>query len=70
MKRTLLIRKVRRVSRQLGLHWRLVRQGREHELWACGPIIVAIPRHRELSPGVVDDIERKLEQALGEDWWK
>jgi len=48
----------------------MVRQGAEHEIWACGPVLVALPRHRELTPGVVNDVRRKLERILGKDCWK
>jgi len=69
MKRGELIRKVRAASSSRGLGWELVRHGKEHEIWACGPVTVALPRHRELSPGVFADVRHKLEQVLGKDWW-
>ena len=70
MRRADFIRQVRATSKSHGVVWRMVRQGAEHEIWSCGPIIVALPRHRELTPGVVNDVRRKLERVLGRDWWK
>jgi hypothetical protein len=70
VKRADFISQVRIASRRRNVAWRIVRQGAEHEIWACGPVLAALPRHRELRPGVVHDVRRKLEQVLGKDWWK
>ncbi|WP_211270822.1 type II toxin-antitoxin system HicA family toxin [Streptomyces yerevanensis] len=42
-----------------------------HSKWTCpcGKHIVPIPRHRDISPGVIDDAKAKLE-CLPEGWMK
>lgn len=70
MKHTDHIREINKAAKAAGLDVILVRQGGEHEVWRCGGTQFAIPRHRELTPGVVDSIRRKLETAFGKGWWK
>ena len=70
MTRAAFIRQVRAQAKSRDVPWRMVRQGAEHEVWMCGPVLVAIPRHRELTRGVVKDVRRKLEGILGKEWWK
>ncbi len=48
----------------------LVREGSEHEIWECGGVKFQVPRHRELTPGVVSSNRRKLAAVLGEGWWR
>jgi hypothetical protein len=48
---------------------RLVRQGAEHEVWhcRCGEHRTLLPRHRQVSPGVVQQIIKQL-GCLPEGW--
>lgn len=41
----------------------------EHTKWGCpcGVHTAPVPRHRTISPGVVRDIQRRM-QCLGEGW--
>lgn len=64
MKRTELIRSLRMQAADVGAQFGLVRQGREHEVWQFGSITVAIPRHRELSPGVTRRILRDAKREV------
>lgn len=71
MKRRLdLIREIAKQAKVAGRSWGMVRQGAEHERWRCGETVVSIPRHRELTDGVVDRIRKDLEREFGEDWWR
>ena len=50
--------------------WVLERQGKgSHELWRspAGPV-VAVPAHREVSPGVLRTIAVEFDGRLPEDW--
>jgi len=38
--------------------WTLARNGAEHDLWRREKAVVAVPRHRELSPGVARSIAK------------
>jgi predicted RNA binding protein YcfA (HicA-like mRNA interferase family) len=60
-------RDVERALRAIGCHPE--REGGRHTLWrcACGDHQVAVPRHREVSGGVVEDIRKKI--ACGPKGW-
>lgn len=64
MRRTDLIRALRRRAHEAGSTLELVRQGGEHELWKVGETTLSIPRHREISPGVTGRILRDLDAGL------
>ena len=70
MKRTDHVREIRLAARGAGLELRLIREGAEHEIWLCGDVQIAIPRHRELTPGVVGNNRHKLITVLGDGWWR
>ena len=70
MKRDELVRKVRRAAVEAGRDWSLVREGGNHEIWACGGTRVQVPRHREVAEGTALDILRDLEAELGKGWWR
>jgi mRNA interferase HicA len=70
MKRTDLIRRVSRAAREAGVSWRLVRNGRRHDVWECDSMPIAIPRHRELNELTTRAIMKVLEEKLGKDWWR
>ncbi len=70
MKRMELIRRIGAAAREAGVEWRLVREGRSHELWRCGRIDVVIPRHRELSDLTGLGIVASLQPELGPRWWR
>ena len=69
MKRVDLIREIADAAREKGVTWRFGRHGSDHDIWYCSAIRVPIPRHREVSEGVVDRIRRDLEAVLGTRWW-
>jgi hypothetical protein len=50
--------------------WSLVRQGAAHEIWQCGSTRVVIPRHREISEETALDVQRRLQEELGKEWWQ
>lgn len=70
MKRTDHVKEIRLAARAAQLDLRLIREDAEHEVWRCGDVQFSIPRHRELTPGVVGDNRRKLTAVLGEGWWR
>jgi len=41
--------------------WVFVRNGGEHDIYRLGQVVVAVPRRRELSPGVA----RKIAKTAG-----
>jgi hypothetical protein len=70
MKRDDLLRRIATRARSQGVEWRLDRQGANHEIWMCGAIEVAVPRHREINEMTGVGICRSLEAELGEGWWR
>ncbi len=70
MKHVELIRRIGVAARRGDIGWRLVRHGREHELWQCGPISVVIPRHREIGEMTAHRIMADLTPILGPRWWR
>ena len=65
-----LLRRIGVAARRANVEWRLVREGREHELWQCGPIGVAVPRHREVGAKTARRMMGDLEPILGPRWWR
>ena len=71
MRRSAVIKMLRREARAHGVRMELVRQGARHEIWRCGHVIVPIPRHREIDETTVEDgICRRLEAIFGPGWWR
>ena len=70
MKREALIHEVATAARERGLQLVLRRHGGEHDIFTCGPVTFAIPRHREVREPLVRRLRRELETALGERWWR
>ena len=70
MRRAELIRRIGAAARRAGVEWYFVREGREHELWQCGPSGVAVPRHREIGEKTARRIMADLEPILGTRWWQ
>ena len=65
-----MIRRIGAAARRAGVEWRFVRGGREHELWQCGPIGVAVPRHREIGGKTARRMMADLEPILGARRWQ
>ena len=62
-----LIRMLRQIAQDKGLDLARVREGR-HEIWAIGPQIIQIPRHREIQEGTAAKIikaARKVQPETG-----
>ncbi len=71
MRRSAVIRRLRREARVRGVPMALVRQGSRHEIWRCGHMTVPIPRHRDIDETTVEEgIYRRLEDVFGEGWWR
>jgi hypothetical protein len=70
MKRTALIKEIRKASKAADVEFEIERQGKEHELWRCGAVRVPIPRHSEIGPKMAFEIRRQCEPELGKDWWR
>lgn len=70
MKRDELLRQIRKAAKsgQPGLE--LVREGSAHQIFRCGTVQIAVPRHRELGPKVALEIRAQLEPVLGKRWWR
>lgn len=64
MKRTDLIRLIRKQAKDAGLPMDLIREGREHEVWRVGGTDLPIPRHREVSPGVTRKLLKAVEKEV------
>ncbi|WP_407936971.1 type II toxin-antitoxin system HicA family toxin [Kineosporia babensis] len=61
-------RAVERALRAIGCA--VLREGGKHTVWVCscgGSHQTAVPRHREISPGVVDNIRADI--ACGSKGW-
>lgn len=70
MKRADHVREIGDAARSAGIEMALIRQGGEHEVWRCGGVQFSIPRHRELTPGVVANNRSRLAAVFGEGWWR
>lgn len=70
MKTSELIREIGKAAKARGLTFELLREGAAHQLFRCGTVTVAIPRHREVGPKMAFEIRKQLEPVLGERWWR
>lgn len=70
MKRRQLLGRIGAEAARQGRPWELVRQGANHELWRCGSMDVAVPRHAEVNERTAIGIMRSLEDELGKGWWR
>jgi hypothetical protein len=70
VKRDELVRRIGNAAKAAGTEWHMVRHSGSHEVWSCGGVLVAIPRHREIAEGTAEDVMKRVEQALGERWWR
>lgn len=64
------MKEISRAASAKGVRFELVREGAKHQLWRCGSATTAIPRHSEIGTGLVVEIRKDLEPALGKDWWR
>jgi hypothetical protein len=69
MKRAALIREMRRGAERRGRRFELLRHGAEHDLYRCGGVTIALPRHREIRDRLADALRAMLEPELGDRWW-
>jgi mRNA interferase HicA len=71
VKKSDLIRKIRRAAKKAGKSWgEQLPAGTKHEAWTCGETTVTIPRHREVNEYTAEGIMKDLELELGEEWWR
>lgn len=69
MKRTALLKKLRKAARVAGLAFQ-VTGGGEHDKVVVGTNRVPLPRHPEIAEGTTEAIFKRFEPELGEDWWR
>ncbi|MBO0808959.1 MAG: hypothetical protein J2P32_11750 [Actinobacteria bacterium] len=69
MRRTELIRKIRREARRQGVMVKTEEGGGHSILW-LGSTKIPIPRHAEISPRTAEDILHECEAELGKGWWR
>jgi len=53
--------RARIIKRMESEGWVLARNGAEHDIYRLGQTVIAVPRHRDLSPGVA----RKIAKTAG-----
>ena len=70
MKTEQLVREFRKVAKGRGLDFTFERAGGRHDLYRCGAVTVANPRHGEIGPKMEFELRKELESVLGKRWWK
>ncbi|MBU7600716.1 hypothetical protein JGS22_024580 [Streptomyces sp. P38-E01] len=70
MKYRVLVRKIRDAASAQGIDFEMKRQNGSHQMWSCGDISVVIPKHAEVNEMTAEGICKRLETALGKDWWR
>ena len=70
MKHRDLVKKIREAAKAADLTFEMARQKGDHEVWHCGATPVVIPKHREINEITAESICKRLEEALGERWWR
>ncbi|MBO0880048.1 MAG: type II toxin-antitoxin system HicA family toxin [Mycobacterium sp.] len=70
MKRSDLLRKIRKAAQQAEIAFELVRQGGAHEIYRCGSRQVTVPRHREINEYTAQGTMSDLDDVLGKGWWR
>ncbi|PSL08191.1 hypothetical protein CLV30_101158 [Haloactinopolyspora alba] len=69
MKRTAVIKKIRRAAKEAGVQFE-VTEGGNHTRLLVGTVRTTIGRHSEVAEGAVEALYKQLEPALGKGWWK
>ncbi|HYJ33853.1 MAG TPA: hypothetical protein VE326_11590 [Candidatus Binatia bacterium] len=70
MKRSALLRKIRKAANTAGVAFGEVREGGDHSIFRCGSTSISVPRHREINEFTARGILRDLEDELGKGWWR
>jgi hypothetical protein len=70
VKRTELLRKIRREARRQDVSWATDGSGARHEAWWLGAVKIPVPRHAEISERTAQDILHECEAELGKGWWR
>lgn len=68
MKRTAVIKKIRRGAKIAGVEFDLY-ELTHHTGVRCGDVATTIPRHNEIPEQMAETIYKQLVPALGERWW-
>jgi len=55
------LRDVQRILQSIGAYHLRAGKG-SHQIWQFGSIIFVVPEHREVSPGVLRDIEKAIQR--------
>lgn len=59
-------RQIEKLLRSLGCTE--VSQSGSHVKWQCGTCGTSVPKHREVTPGTLRNIQRDLAPCLGDKW--
>lgn len=70
MRRSALIRKIRRAAQRQGITFISTGVGARHELFLLGVTKIPIPRHTEIGERTTEDIFHECQGELGRGWWR
>jgi hypothetical protein len=70
VKRTELIKKIRREARRQGVQWKSAGGHGPHETFWLGAAKIPVPRHAEIGERTTQDILHECEAELGKGWWR
>jgi hypothetical protein len=69
VKRSELIKKIRREAKRQGVAWEQA-EGARHDMIWLGSVKIPIPRHVEIGQRTTEDIFHECEAELGKGWWR
>jgi hypothetical protein len=70
MRKTELIREIRREARRQGVRFESAGGRGPHETFWLGSVKIPIPRDREIGERTAEDILHECEKELGKGWWR
>jgi len=65
-----LLREFRKAAKSQGLTFDYLRAGGRHDVYRCGSVTIAIPRHDEIGPKLEFELRVAMEPLLGKRWWR
>lgn len=70
MKTRELVREFSKEAKARGLAFEVIRQSGPHDVYRCGGVTVAVPRHGEIGPKMEFKLRTELEPVFGKRWWR
>lgn len=70
MKRSDVLKKIKKAAKDAGIPWQLRDNGKRHDLYDLGGVMIPVARHNEIPEQMAEIIWKECESKLGKGWWR